>query len=112
MRLAPVRLMLLQFCFGDLDEDYDTTLYVDQDDQLNDSHTKIETVTHGRYDEVFSEHVVHHSRKQIEAHISSSTEDLIRVMEHEQKLITKLVQFVEKLGFKLVINPFYVCGQE
>ena len=94
-----MRFTLIQMCFGDIDEDFDTPLYVDQDDQLNDSKTKLEVVTHGRYDEVFSEYVVHHSRKQIEAHISSSTEDLIRVLEQEQLLITKLVQFVEKLGF-------------
>ena len=94
-----MRLTLIQMCFGDFDEDADAPLYVDQDDQLNDSKTQFEIVTHGRYDEVFSEYVVDHSRKQIEAHISSSTEDLIRVLELEQLLITKLVQFVEKLGF-------------
>ena len=52
-----VRFTLIQMCFGDIDEDFDTPLYVDQDDQLNDSKTKLEVVTHGRYDEVFSEYV-------------------------------------------------------
>ena len=77
--------------------DEDETIYVDSDDELNKEFTKAEIIEYGRYSEVFSDDIVVHTKKQVEAHVSSSTEDLINILEKEQILIERLVNFLEKL---------------
>ena len=57
--------------------DEDETIYVDSDDELNNEFTKVEVIEYGRYSEVFSDEIVVHKKKDVEAHVSSSTEDLL-----------------------------------
>ena len=77
--------------------DEDETIYVDSDDELNNEFTKVEVIEYGRYSEVFSDEIVVHKKKDVEAHVSSSTEDLINIFEKEQTVIKKLTNFLEKL---------------
>ena len=77
--------------------DEDETLYVGSDDELNKEFTKVEIIEHGRYAEVFSDELVVHTRKQVEAHMSSSTEDLIDIFVKEQTLIQRLLDFLDKI---------------
>lgn len=77
--------------------DEDETIYIDSDDELNKEFTKVEIIEHGRYSEVFSDEIVAHSRKQVEAHVSSSTEDLVDIYMKEQNLIHKLVTFLGQI---------------
>ena len=77
--------------------DEDETIYVDSDDELNNEFTKVEVIEYGRYSEVFSDEIVVHKKKDVEAHVSSSTEDLINIFEKEQTVIKKLANFLEKL---------------
>ena len=77
--------------------DEDETIYVDSDDELNKEFTKVEVIEYGRYSEVFSDEIVVHKKKEVEAHVSSSTEDLINIFEKEQRVIQMLLNFLEKL---------------
>ena len=77
--------------------DEDETIYVDSDDELNNEFTKVEVIEYGRYSEVFSDEIVVHKKKEVEAHVSSSTEDLINIFEKEQRVIQMLLNFLEKL---------------
>ena len=77
--------------------DEDETIYVDSDDELNKEFTKVEVIEYGRYSEVFSDEIVVHKKKDVEAHVSSSTEDLIEIFEKEQTVIKILTNFLEKL---------------
>ena len=77
--------------------DEDETIYVDSDDELNKEFTKVEVLEYGRYSEVFSDEIVVHKKKEVEAHVSSSTEDLIKIFEKEQTVIKILTHFLEKL---------------
>ena len=78
-------------------KDEDETIYVDSDDELNKEFTKVEVIEYGRYSEVFSDEIVVHKKKDVEAHVSSSTEDLINIFEKEQTVIKILTNFLEKL---------------
>ena len=77
--------------------DEDETIYVDSDDELNKEFTKVEVIEYGRYSEVFSDEIVVHKKKDVEAHVSSSTEDLIEIFEKEQTVIKILTNFLEKI---------------
>ena len=77
--------------------DEDEIIYVDSDDKLNKEFTKVEVIEYGRYSEVFSDEIVVHKKKEVEAHVSSSTEDLINIFEKEQTVIKILTNFLEKL---------------
>ena len=77
--------------------DEDETIYVESDDELNNEFTKVEVIEYGRYSEVFSDEIVLHKKKDVEAHVSSSTEDLIDIFEKEQTVIKTLTNFLEKL---------------
>ena len=57
----------------------------------------MEVIEYGRYSEVFSDEIVIHKKKEVEAHVSSSTEDLINIFEKEQTVIRMLSNFLEKL---------------
>ena len=76
-------------------------VYVDRDSDLNSPQTKIEIEELGRFDEVFSDHVVEHSESQTRAHVSSSTEDIIDIFTKEQLLIKDLLKFLESLENEL-----------
>ena len=78
--------------------DEDDVLYVDGDDVLSEGKTKVEIFETGRFSEVFEDDVVKHSAKEIKAHVSSSTEDLIDLLEKEQILINKLASFLKRLS--------------
>ena len=86
----------LAHSFVDINEE-DETIYVDSDDELNKEFTKVEVIEYGRYSEVFSDEIVVHKKKEVEAHVSSSTEDLINIFEKEQTVIKILTNFLEKL---------------
>ena len=75
--------------------DEDETIYVESDDELNNEFTKVEVIEYGRYSEVFSDEIVVHKKKDVEAHVSSSTEDLIDIFEKEQTVIKILTNFWE-----------------
>ena len=77
--------------------DEDETIYVESDDELNNEFTKVEVIEYGRYSEVFSDEKVVHKKKDVEAHVSSSTKDLIDIFEKEQTVIKTLTNFLEKL---------------
>ena len=76
-------------------------VYVDRDSHLNNPRTKIEIEELGRFDEVFSDHVVEHPESQTRAHVSSSTEDIIDIFTKEQLLIKDLLRFLENLENEL-----------
>ena len=87
--------------------DDDEVLYVDGDDILNDGKTKVEIVETGRFNEVFEDDPVRHSAKEIQAHVSSSAEDMIGLLKKEQILITELQSFLQTLRTKASkINNF------
>ena len=81
----------------DYSNDPDSPVYVDPGSDLNTVKTKVEIVEYGRYDEVFSDHIVQHNKKQIQAHISSSSEDIIDMCRREKDLIKKLTAFIQTL---------------
>ena len=68
----------------------------DEDDVLDadDVHRKelneVEIVETDIFSEIFDDDIVKHSENEIKAHVSSSTEDLIDLLEKEQMLIGKL----------------------
>ena len=77
---------------------YKEPVYVDGDSVLNSQkQTRIEIEEIGRFDEVFSDHVVKHSEQETRAHVSSSTEDISDMFSREQLLITDLLRFLEGL---------------
>ena len=76
-------------------------VYVDRESVLNNPKTKIEIEELGRFDEVFSDHVVEHPESQTRAHVSSSTEDIIDIFNKEQLIIKDLLRFLESLDAEL-----------
>ena len=82
-------------------QSYQEPVYVDRDSVLNNPKTKIEIEELGRFDEVFSDHVVEHPESQTRAHVSSSTEDIIDIFNKEQLIIKDLLRFLESLETEL-----------
>ena len=82
-------------------QSYQEPVYVDRDSVLNNPKTRIEIEELGRFDEVFSDHVVEHPESQTRAHVSSSTEDIIDIFNKEQLIIKDLLRFLESLETEL-----------
>ena len=91
--LVTFLIMNLTWAYIDITEEI---VYVDPNGEFKDK-TKFEIEETGRYEEVFSDHVVQHSTKQIHDHMSSSTEDIISVFKKEQILLRKLLDFLSAL---------------
>ena len=75
-------------------------LYVDGDDVRSEGKTRVEIFETGRFSEIFEDDVVKHSSQEVNAHLSSSTEDIIDLLEKEQILINKLVVFLKTLSIE------------
>ena len=92
--------LLLLLCSLVLPQEEDDLLYVDGDDVRSEGKTRVEIFETGRFSEIFEDDVVKHSSKEVNAHLSSSTEDIIDLLEKEQMLINKLVVFLKTLSIE------------
>ena len=91
-------LLFIQFCAGERGVEYKIKYVEDSD--VNETQSKVEIIEQGRYEEVFSDHIVIHPESQTKDHISSSTEDIIDILENEAKLVRQLNTFIKAVGKK------------
>ena len=93
-------LLFLSFCDGERGVEYKYNIEYVDDLDANETQSKVEIIEQGRYEEVFSDHIVIHPESQTKDHISSSTEDIIDILENEAKLVRQLNTFIEAVGKK------------